>query len=303
MTLTERSGRNRPVAQQLDYMMERDRTPHLSAALPDKTVPGQQRPRRCPGISAALSLRARAALMPGYTAQACQARMTHSTCRPMSATRLQSSGLCQLQRMVRPPCIAPRRHQRLRVPLLKGSARSHSDHSAAFAARVALWMKPARGGIPTSRTQESSPASPSARRSAARLPTERRVSGWSSPSTRRRRARDPGTRTRWPAARRPGHCYRAGSRPGTLLRRTVTADNVPVAEDGFAASPGFPSAPRRRKANSGRAVLFGPGCRVEIGQAVCEFGPGPDRELTVYPGQVGFDGLDGHKQFSGGLLI
>lgn len=42
---------------------------------------------------------------------------------------------------------------------------------------------------------------------------------------------------------------------------------------------------------------------VEVVQAVGKLCPRSHRQFAVYPGQVGFYGLDGHEEFRGGLLI
>lgn len=38
-------------------------------------------------------------------------------------------------------------------------------------------------------------------------------------------------------------------------------------------------------------------------QVVCEFGSRADGELSIYSGQIGFHGFDGHEEFGGGLLV
>jgi hypothetical protein len=42
---------------------------------------------------------------------------------------------------------------------------------------------------------------------------------------------------------------------------------------------------------------------VEVVQAVCKLCPRSHRQFAVYPGQVGFYGLDRHEEFRSGLLI
>src|SRR6266516_2695605 len=54
---------------------------------------------------------------------------------------------------------------------------------------------------------------------------------------------------------------------------------------------------------SGRTVSVASRCGVEVVYAVCQLCPGSNRQFAVYPGQVGFHGLDGHEEFRGGLLV